>query len=83
MAGAIAHANEINECDLLSGHPYDQNKEGDGVEWNDLDPNLAIPACNHAEQLQSPLFEQHPNPSGNQQKTQGSPPTGLGAGREG
>jgi hypothetical protein len=37
----------------------------------------------HAEQLRSPHSGMRQHPSSNQQKTQGFPPTGLGAGQEG
>ena len=50
-APALAQAvKEVSECDRLAAHPSDQNLAAgvSGVDFDKLDPALAIPACEQA-----------------------------------
>jgi TPR repeat protein len=42
-----AHAVQT-ECDRLAAHPWDPNRIGKGVPWNELNASLAISACKTA-----------------------------------
>lgn len=47
---------QISDCDKFAGSTYDDNNpySSNGVEWDDLNPELAIPACEIA-------FQENPN----------------------
>ena len=42
---AAPKLNTISECDISAAHPNDPNKVSDGVEWDSLDTNVALKAC--------------------------------------
>ena len=47
LVPAQAQAPET-ECDRLAAHPWDPEKVTDGVDWEDLDADRAIPVCEAA-----------------------------------
>ena len=47
-AGAAWADAPITECDRLAAHPYDLRKITEGVDWDDLDADKAIPDCQEA-----------------------------------
>ena len=52
----LLFSSEITDCDKFAGSTYDDNNpySSNGVEWDDLNPELAIPACEIA-------FQENPN----------------------
>ena len=52
----LLFSSEITDCDKFAGSVIDQNNpySSDGVEWDDLNPELAIPVCEIA-------FQENPN----------------------
>ncbi|SVD76789.1 uncharacterized protein METZ01_LOCUS429643, partial [marine metagenome] len=47
-AGSAWADTPVTECDRLAAHPYDPGKVTEGVDWDDLDADYAIPACQEA-----------------------------------
>lgn len=42
---ATVENEDITDCDRFAAHPNDPNKVAGGMDWDDLNPEKAIPAC--------------------------------------
>src|SRR5262245_24361208 len=48
VPGAYAQTAPARACDRLAAHPLDRKKVVPGVEWDDIDAEKAVPACEAA-----------------------------------